>query len=251
MKSTLIVAAAAAAFAIASPAMAQIAVDGTRDAAYGTPKSTVIYNPAGASYNFSSSNGNFSEATGYDIYLTSDANFVYGFLQTTLPGGVGAGSFANLYFDLDRQNGNGADLGFEITNRRAFAFGDPFPTYANLGTSLLNYSLSSDGTGLEFSLANSLFTGPIAGLNYEFGPNQQFATNGGPVTLRLSQAFNYTVAGGSVFGDNRLGTVTVGGNATGAVPEPAAWAMMFFGFGGIGFAMRRRKSAARAAVKYA
>jgi hypothetical protein len=30
--------------------------------------------------------------------------------------------------------------------------------------------------------------------------------------------------------------------ATGAVPEPATWAMMLTGFGGIGFAMRRRKS---------
>ena len=29
-------------------------------------------------------------------------------------------------------------------------------------------------------------------------------------------------------------------NATAAVPEPAAWAMMMLGFGGIGFALRRR-----------
>ncbi|MEO6151662.1 MAG: PEPxxWA-CTERM sorting domain-containing protein [Croceibacterium sp.] len=29
---------------------------------------------------------------------------------------------------------------------------------------------------------------------------------------------------------------------SGAVPEPATWAMMLFGFGGVGFAMRRRKS---------
>jgi hypothetical protein len=33
------------------------------------------------------------------------------------------------------------------------------------------------------------------------------------------------------------------GGIGGAVPEPATWAMMLFGFGGIGFAMRRRKSA--------
>ena len=30
--------------------------------------------------------------------------------------------------------------------------------------------------------------------------------------------------------------------ATGAVPEPATWAMMLLGFAGIGFAMRRRRS---------
>jgi len=35
-----------------------------------------------------------------------------------------------------------------------------------------------------------------------------------------------------------------------AVPEPAAWAMMLIGFGGIGFAMRRRK-VVRTSVSYA
>lgn len=36
-----------------------------------------------------------------------------------------------------------------------------------------------------------------------------------------------------------------------AVPEPATWAMMLFGFGGIGFAMRRRKSKVATNVSYA
>ena len=35
-----------------------------------------------------------------------------------------------------------------------------------------------------------------------------------------------------------------------AVPEPAAWAMMLIGFGGIGFAMRRRK-VVRTSASYA
>lgn len=34
----------------------------------------------------------------------------------------------------------------------------------------------------------------------------------------------------------------VGAGFTPSVPEPATWAMMLFGFGGIGFAMRRRKA---------
>jgi hypothetical protein len=41
---------------------------------------------------------------------------------------------------------------------------------------------------------------------------------------------------------------------TGAVPEPATWAMMLMGFGAVGFGMRRRKSAAdtkRLRVAYA
>lgn len=37
----------------------------------------------------------------------------------------------------------------------------------------------------------------------------------------------------------------------GAVPEPATWAMMLFGFGGIGLAMRRRKSKTAVQASYA
>lgn len=38
--------------------------------------------------------------------------------------------------------------------------------------------------------------------------------------------------------------------ATAAVPEPATWAMMLFGFGGLGYSMRRRSSAG-SRVRYA
>ncbi|TCJ32191.1 PEP-CTERM sorting domain-containing protein [Parafrankia sp. BMG5.11] len=37
----------------------------------------------------------------------------------------------------------------------------------------------------------------------------------------------------------RLDEVSAG---PGAVPEPATWAMMLFGFGAVGFGMRRRRS---------
>lgn len=230
--------------------MAQ-SVDGTRDASYGSAKSSVVLNPALASYSFSAGNGNFAEATGYDIYLTAGAGSMFGFLQTTVPGGTGAGSFANLYFDIDPANGNGSDLGFEITNGRAFVPGMNGYSAGTAQSPLtgLSYALSADGTGLEFSIANSLFTGPIAGLTYYGG--QEFPTVGGPVTLRIAQAFNYTIAGGSVYGANRLGTVNlVAGAATPAVPEPATWAMLIMGFGVVGFAMRR-KAAVRTDVRFA
>jgi hypothetical protein len=58
--------------------------------------------------------------------------------------------------------------------------------------------------------------------------------------VNLSQSFGYAVAGGSSFGPNRLGVVTIGG--TPAVPEPATWAMMIGGFGLIGATMRRRST---------
>lgn len=36
-------------------------------------------------------------------------------------------------------------------------------------------------------------------------------------------------------------TMTVTSDATSPVPEPATWAMLMFGFGGLGYAMRRRE----------
>lgn len=57
-------------------------------------------------------------------------------------------------------------------------------------------------------------------------------------------------AGTSTNTSNIGGTFTITPSAMGAVPEPATWAMMLVGFGGIGFAMRRR-SKVRTTVAYA
>jgi hypothetical protein len=42
-------------------------------------------------------------------------------------------------------------------------------------------------------------------------------------------------------GTRGLNTQYSGGIAFAAIPEPASWAMMLFGFGAVGFAMRRRR----------
>ena len=44
-----------------------------------------------------------------------------------------------------------------------------------------------------------------------------------------------------VANDGANGGATITFQSGGAVPEPATWAMMLLGFGGIGFAMRRRR----------
>ncbi|WP_207912446.1 PEPxxWA-CTERM sorting domain-containing protein [Parafrankia sp. BMG5.11] len=50
-----------------------------------------------------------------------------------------------------------------------------------------------------------------------------------------------------------ISQVRVGGVSAatpGAVPEPATWAMMLFGFGAVGFGMRRRRSKEKVRVRY-
>jgi len=56
-------------------------------------------------------------------------------------------------------------------------------------------------------------------------------------TVYTSATFTSTGGG---FADLKQLRVTLA-SATGAVPEPATWAMMLLGFGGIGFAMRRNR----------
>lgn len=47
------------------------------------------------------------------------------------------------------------------------------------------------------------------------------------------------------------GSITSISSVTAAVPEPATWAMMLVGFGGIGFAMRRRSGKVRTRIAHA
>jgi hypothetical protein len=242
MKSMLL--AAAAALVVAAPAAAQITVDGTRDAAFGASTASVAYTATPPNGNFGTP-GTVSD-TAYDLYFASDANNVFGFVQSDR---AGIGPFANLYFGL---NGAGTNFGLEIAAAvggnpaRVNAFIPQNGSKVALDSSLFQAVASGDGTGLEFSLSNSIFTGPIAGLTYLNG--QTFPTTGGTVRVNLSQSFGYAVAGGASFGPNRLGTFVIGG--TPAVPEPATWAMMLFGFGGLGYAMRRRP-AQRTRVRFA
>lgn len=196
-----------------------ITVDGTLDGAYGAPTATVTYNVAAPESNFGAPTMQ-SNAIGYSIYLVNQGSTLYGFVQSSGPGAA-VGTFANLYFGSST-NPPGSTIGFQITNGTVF---DPDASVPYNASAYLTSAVSTDGTGIEFSIADSAFETSIApGVNPGFNP-------GDTVQLRLSQSFGYSVAG------TDLGTFVLAS----AVPEPSTWAMMILGFVGVGFMAYRRK----------
>ena len=218
-----------AALAVSMTTVASAAVVGTY-ATYGSPSAVVNYDPGAPEHNFGApTNGNAE--TGYNIYLQSDADYVYGLVQTFGPNSGFVPEFANLYFGtLDYA------IGFEVTNDRAFNPNTGAPPFFALGA-LLDFT--SSATSIEFRISNSVFTGAAASI---YAPGTTFSQIGDQVALGLSQSFGYSVAGGPSYGSDYLGIITLGG-----VPEPATWAMMILGFGAAGSMLRSRRRVAIAA----
>jgi len=223
--------------AISAPAHAGIVIDGIYDADYGASTASVTYNPAAPLGNFGTP-GTENHMSGYEIFLTADADYLYGFIDGDTAGALAS---TNLYFDLDVAAGNGSDLGFEVFNDRAFIPGvGGYSAPLGIATA---FTSDASGVNLEFAIPIQYFTTAIAGLSYY--PGRSLATPGGTVRLNLSQSLGYSVAGGQAnYGSDRLGVVGLS-----AVPEPATWAMMIVGFGATGLMVRgaRRQRAFAAA----
>ena len=85
-----------------------------------------------------------------------------------------------------------------------------------------------------FGASNLNFEGACAGL-YDSLAQTVSTTVGASYTLKFSLS-------NSAAGPNGLRIFATDAAVTGAVPEPATWAMMLLGFAGVGMAVRRRGS---------
>src|SRR5207245_645788 len=108
--------------------------------------------------------------------------------------------FTNIYVDTVYPDvSQGSNLGFEVTNNRAFIPGQA--GYTDLTGTGFSYHITPEsgmtGTSIEFEIPWSfVLTDP---------KNMGFGHSTGQVQFRLSQTFGYSVAGGGdSYGANRL-----------------------------------------------
>jgi hypothetical protein len=93
-------------------------------------------------------------------------------------------------------------------------------------------TLTIHGAGNTIIIPGSNFINPANGDQVSAGTNGRFTVVGAPGELFTGVTFAST---GNSFEVDNLAVLS-------AVPEPATWALMILGFGGVGFAMRRAKA---------
>lgn len=153
------------------------------------------------------------------VQVSSNGPLYYdGYANTSLGVGTGTPSTLTLTFQTAINF-----FGITLLDFGTAGSQDVFATTSNGQTQLLN-----DYTGVS---SNRVFRGI-----YDSAGFSSLTFNG---FTAVNDQYNVD--------DLQFGTQAV--NA--AVPEPATWAMMLVGFGGIGFAMRRRKSKVTTNVAYA
>jgi hypothetical protein len=158
-------------------------------------------------FDFNSSSGSF-DGTSLDVgpfTLTGDSTGQFSDMEVT--GGQARANTCGVAVC-------GFDFGYSLSfDAATFGFG-------------ADYSNVSGGQGIDFLV----FT--LGGLSFE-GPT---ANNGFFGFITDASFTDFTVSGGDEI--HEFDNVTFGGVS--AVPEPATWLMMIFGFGLVGLQMRRR-----------
>ncbi|MFT3686725.1 MAG: hypothetical protein QM783_17695 [Phycisphaerales bacterium] len=217
--------------AVSGCAFAQTGIDGVIDlsptgdwSGPGVITNSVLYNSSAPTSNFGSpTNENHNVA--YTTYMRFDGSFFY-FAVAANPGaggGINGLVFSNIYLTTVPANGSTIGLEYGGGNNNFFVPGVP-GSYSGAG---ITTQAQNNSTGvLEVAIPLSFFANDPLGMG--FTPVN--APGAGVVQWRLSQSLGYSVAGGTSYGDNRLGVI--------AVPAPAAASLA--GLGGLA-AMRRRR----------
>jgi hypothetical protein len=207
----------------------------------------MLASPAAATEYLFDSNGD-SHIVSFDGFGGTPVATIPGLtsqLQLTLTGGVGTQALTFAYVLTNTSTVGGAN-----SRVSGFAFsGDPNATggstsgeFANIRTNSGNYP---NGIGdvevcLTSSNACSGGGGGAAGAYLGDPATGSFTlTYGSNVSALTLQDFYVRYQG--LTGLNGIGSATGGEVVTPPVPEPSTWAMMLFGFGALGFAMRRRR----------
>jgi PEP-CTERM motif-containing protein len=113
----------------------------------------------------------------------------------------------------------------------------PWFEFSNDQTGSYTFALITSTPGATVTLEQLLTGGGATVMQQVTGSSNALTLNTGTLTAGATYRFLYTFNAGS-------GGGTVSGNASflqSPVPEPATWAMMLIGFGGMGVAMRRRR----------
>ena len=116
----------------------------------------------------------------------------------------------------------------------------PWFEFSNNQSGMYVFDLTSSTLGTTITLEQLLAGGGTSIIQTVTGSGRflelQTGTLAADTTYRFLYTFNAPGSGGGTLSGNASFYAAAPG-----VPEPATWAMMLIGFGGIGFAMRRRR----------
>jgi len=159
--------------------------------------------------------------------------------------GIAAPAQAAIFLEITGTSGTFGDNQVTCPTAETCAFTRAFtfltPSGFNLASATISTAQAPGAAGATISnidftsvllnnVAFTLFNSPSIS---EFGALNNLALTAG--------ATNNLIVNGRNTGDGAFAGTLVFAGTPGAVPEPGTWAMMLFGFGATGIAMRRRK----------
>ena len=160
-------------------------------------------------------------ATIFDIFVTGDTS---GVEQLGPP--FGAGTYVNGEVGFGNPVAGPISFSITLTGLGVFTLNDPGYIFNVSPLGVGGFGSSTKGDFVHMTdpgLSGYQLTGPLGPLAVSANGIQSVDTSGGNLTFDVFRDTFFTASGG-------------------AVPEPASWAMMLVGFGGLGAVLRRRRA---------